>query len=336
MLLGKRKAKKTPQQRILSNLEPRLFENYLQYAMMINKIHTNADKLTVKRGNFADQTTAGEVLEHCKEIIQQCQLVTSLVKNLSSSTLQSKCDAIGAMANEAISAQNELIEQVVVKQSDSVKITIKNEEVAPNLQNFLFVPKLTGQRFKYGPKLNSKNILKIGKFTDLPFSLDSKVLRIHENGLKTFKYPDETISDYISTQYPLNKSIRGNKCFRNLMRQATMWHLGTTQNCASKPQLYKVYGLYYVGEFNAKGKYHGKGLMIYGGGKGYYQGEFRDGKKHGYGRNVYEYGNGSVKEGLFLKGKIIDQIQNSDEVDNEVVGEESGQSSDDGVDGYHL
>ena len=56
----------------------------------------------------------------------------------------------------------------------------------------------------------------------------------------------------------------------------------------------------YIGERNAAGQMHGRGVYRYADGT-VYEGDFKDGKKHG--RGVYRFANGSVYEGDWKDGK---------------------------------
>lgn len=61
----------------------------------------------------------------------------------------------------------------------------------------------------------------------------------------------------------------------------------------------------YIGGFNKNGQFHGKGTLIFEvntwGSTQFYEGEWKDGKKHGYG--LYKYYDGTIYEGEWKDGQ---------------------------------
>lgn len=134
------------------------------------------------------------------------------------------------------------------------------------------------------------------------------VIRLMHKQMKTFEYPMNMKSHKVALKYPLNppeeQSYDRVELYGVLMAQAL---INSNEEEDDLPKIYANFGQFYAGDFDAEGFKHGKGIYIFGGGEGYYQGEYFHDKKHGFGRLVYN--NGKVKEGRWIDGKFKGTVQ---------------------------
>ena len=126
--------------------------------------------------------------------------------------------------------------------------------------------------------------------------------------MTTFEYPMNLQSHQIALKMPLNPPpgqtpLEKTELFGRLICQALVHE----KESPDPPKFYISFGHYFAGDFDEQGFKHGKGIYIFGGGEGYYQGEFSKDKKHGFGRLVYF--NGKVKEGKWIEGKFKGDVQ---------------------------